>query len=308
MSNTDKIAVIIPCYNEEITIQKVITDFQQTIPHASIYVFDNNSTDATYRLAKESQAIVYRSPYQGKGNVIRHAFAVVEADYYIIADGDDQCEVSVIPEAIQRCQENNLDMLSLVRVADKSTYRQGHAFGNKLLTWLVNLFFKTKCADVLGGYRIFSKAFVKSFPAHAKGFEIEVDLSVFANQLRLITGEMNVPYRARPEGSFSKLNTIKDGILILKTIAYLVSSEKPLLFFGMISLCFALVGGGFAIDVYLEFLKISEVPRFPTFIFAMTMLFLSSMSFAIGLILMYIQKNTLEARRNIYIQYKGESQ
>ncbi|MGL4367926.1 MAG: glycosyltransferase family 2 protein [Brevinemataceae bacterium] len=298
------IAIIIPCYNEDITITKVVRDFQKTIPNASVYVFDNNSSDNTYQFAIDAGAIVHRSPYQGKGNVIRHAFSIIDADYYIIADGDDQCDVSIISEALQKMKVDNLDMLSLVRVADKANYRIGHAFGNKALTFLVNLFFRTKCSDVLGGYRIFSKAFVKSFPAHAKGFEIEVELSIFAHQLRLLTNEMNVPYRTRPEGSFSKLHTIRDGVLILKTILGLISNEKPLLFFSTIGLVFGVLGGFLAIDVYLEFLRISAVPRFPTFILSMSLLFLSALSLAIGVILSCIHQNTLEARRFVYTKFK----
>ena len=303
----ENIAVIIPCYNEEITITNVINDFRSVIPNASIYVFDNNSTDNTYTLANEAGAILYKSPNQGKGNVIRHAFSVVEADIYIIADGDSQCEVSIIPNAISKFMDEKLDMLSLVRVSENSnTYRPAHKFGNKVLTGLVNMFFKTNSSDVLGGYRIFSKSFVKSFPSHSKGFEIEVELSVFAHQMRFMQNEYNVPYRSRPEGSFSKLNTVRDGILISYTIMTLFMTEKPILFFGIISFILGSVGLYLATDIYLEFLRISMVPRFPTFIFAMSLLFLSSLSLVTGIILHYIARNTLEQRRYTYNFYKNK--
>ena len=303
-----KIAIIIPCYNEDLTINKVISDFQQVVPHATIYVFDNNSTDNTYEYAKQSGVTIYKSPYQGKGNVIRHAFAVVDADVYIIADGDDQCDTSVIPEGIQKFLDEDLDMLSFVRVAEhEKVYRTGHAFGNKMLTNLVKLFFKNKAADILGGYRIFSKAFVKSFPAHSRGFEIEIELSIFAHQMRLLTAEMEVPYRKRPEGSFSKLNTITDGILILSTIIYLIITEKPLLFFGTIFGVLGSLATFWIVDVYLEFLQIMSVPRFPTLIFALILLSLASLSLSVGIILTFLQRNTMEQKRYMYLQYKNRS-
>ncbi|MGL4560686.1 MAG: glycosyltransferase family 2 protein [Brevinema sp.] len=301
------IAIIIPCYNEEITIKKVINDMRGVLTEASIHVFDNNSADNTYQIAVNEGVFVHHSPYQGKGNVLRHAFSIVDADFYIIADGDDQCDTSIIPKALEKMTVENLDMLSLVRVEqNNTTYRTGHKFGNKLLNKLVKLFFNVPCSDVLGGYRIFSKAFVKSFPAHSKGFEIEVDLTVFAHQMRCLTGEMNVRYRARPEGSFSKLNTIRDGLLILKTIFYLFTYEKPLIFFGVLSSFCGVIGIGWLINLYLEFLEITAVPRFPSLICVSLLLLLSCFFLITGIILSYLKLNILEQRRYQYIKYKSK--
>lgn len=302
------IAVVIPCYNEEITIVKVIKDFQSTVPDAIIYVINNNSTDNSAMLAEKAGAIVYNCTYQGKGNVIRYAFTKIDAEIYIIADGDDQCDVKVLPDALKKFLLDDLDMLNLVRIADsKSSYRYGHAWGNKILTRLTNFLFQNKCSDILGGYRLFSRRYAKSFPGHSKGFEIEIELSIFAYQMRLPTNEIQIPFRARPIGSVSKLHTIKDGIKILLTIIYLFTNEKPITFFGGMASILGILGLYWIIDIWIEFLKISAVPRFPTLIFAVTLLLLSLLLLATGLIIHYIQRNTLEQRRYAYLNVEGKN-
>ncbi|SFB76755.1 Glycosyltransferase involved in cell wall bisynthesis [Brevinema andersonii] len=303
-----RIAVIIPCYNEELTIVKVVKDCKSTIPNAVIYVINNNSTDNSAELAEKAGATVYNCTYQGKGNVIRYAFTKIDADIYIIADGDDQCDMKVIPDALKKFISEDLDMLNLIRVADsQSSYRYGHAWGNKILTGLANFLFQNKCSDILGGYRLFSKRYAKSFPGHSKGFEIEIELSIFAYQMRLPTSEIQIPYRARPIGSVSKLHTIKDGIRILLTIIYLFTNEKPITFFGGIASIFGILGLYWIIDIWIEFLKISAVPRFPTLIFAVTFLLLSLLLLTTGLMIHYIQRNTFEQRRYAYLNVEEKN-
>jgi len=295
------IAIIIPCFNEEITIQKVIQDFKQIELNLSIYVFDNNCTDNTAQIAKQSGVTVVHSPHQGKGSVINHAFSIINADVYIIADGDDQCDTSVIPDAVRKLTTEHLDMLTLVRIPkNKSTYRLGHMFGNKVLTKLTHIFFKNTCSDVLGGYRVFSKAFVKSFPGHSRGFEIEIELSVFASQMRLRTGEMFVSYRARPKGSVSKLHTIRDGIRILLTIFYLLIAEQPLRVFSILAIIIGSFGTYGIIYSSKFFTDFTSLQYIPTAIFYSIFFIIAILLFIAGLLMYYIQRNTIEQRRFTY--------
>ena len=218
-----KISVIIPCYNEEITIKQVIEEFRKYLPEAEINVFDNNSKDNSVKLAKESGAIVTEVNYQGKGEVIRRAFSDVESDIYIMVDADMQYDISEIKKHIEYFLYNKLDMLNISReVVDEDVHRKGHTFGNAMLTGFANMLFGKQFEDMLSGYRIFSKRFVKSFPAASKGFEIETELTIYALQMRLPVGEVSAKYFKRPEGSFSKLNTFRDGFRILFTIMYLM--------------------------------------------------------------------------------------
>lgn len=286
-----KIAAIIPCYNEELTIKQVICDIQKYCPKCEIYVFDNNSSDNSYNIAKETGAIVNKVSYQGKGEVIRRAFADIDSDIYIMLDADMQYDLSEINNFINYFMENKLDMLNISReVVDETVHRKGHSFGNMMLTGFANFLFGKKFNDMLSGYRIFSKRFVKSFPANSRGFEIETELTIFALQMRLPIDEVSAKYIKRPEGSHSKLNTFKDGFRILFTIIYLLITEKPLLFFNTISLIFLVIGLFLGIGITIEYFETLKVERFPTAILTICLIILSALSFSIGLLMKAISK------------------
>ena len=279
-----KIAAIIPCYNEELTIKQVICDIQKYCPKCEIYVFDNNSSDNSYNIAKETGAIVNKVSYQGKGEVIRRAFADIDSDIYIMVDADMQYDLSEINNFINYFTENKLDMLNISReVVDETVHRKRHSFGNMMLTGFANFLFGKKFNDMLSGYRIFSKRFVKSFPSNSRGFEIETELTIYALQMRLPIDEVSAKYINRPEGSHSKLNTFKDGFRILFTIIYLLITEKPLLFFNTISLIFLVIGLFLGIGITIEYFETLKVERFPTAILTICLIILSALSFSIGL-------------------------
>ena len=300
-----KIAAIIPCYNEEITIKQVIEDMQNYCPKCEIYVFDNNSSDNSYNIAKECGAIVDKVSYQGKGEVIRRAFADIDSDIYIMVDADMQYDLSEINNFINYFIENKLDMLNISReVVDDSVHRKGHSFGNFMLTGFANLLFGKKFNDMLSGYRIFSKRFVKGFPANSRGFEIETELTIYALQMRLPVDEVSAKYIKRPEGSHSKLNTFKDGFRILWTIIYLLMTEKPLLFFNTISLIFLSIGLFLGIGITIEYFETLRVDRFPTAILTICLIILSGLSFSIGLLMNAISKVLSENRRFKYNSIK----
>lgn len=300
-----KIAAIIPCYNEEITIKQVIENMKNYCPKCEIYVFDNNSSDNSYNIAKEMGAIVNKVSYQGKGEVIRRAFADIDADIYIMVDADMQYDLSEINNFINYFIENKLDMLNISReVVDNSVHRKGHSFGNLMLTGFANFLFGKKFNDMLSGYRIFSKRFVKGFPAHSRGFEIETELTIYALQMRLPVDEVSAKYIKRPEGSHSKLNTFKDGFRILWTIIYLLMTEKPLLFFNTISLIFLAIGLFLGIGITIEYFETLRVDRFPTAILTICLIILSGLSFSIGLLMNAISKVLSENRRFKYNSIK----
>ena len=300
-----KIAAIIPCYNEELTIKQVICDIQKYCPKCEIYVFDNNSSDNSYNIAKETGAIVNKVSYQGKGEVIRRAFADIDSDIYIMVDADMQYDLSEINNFINYFTENKLDMLNISReVVDETVHRKGHSFGNMMLTGFANFLFGKKFNDMLSGYRIFSKRFVKSFPANSRGFEIETELTIYALQMRLPIDEVSAKYIKRPEGSHSKLNTFKDGFKILWTIIYLLMTEKPLLFFNTISLIFLVIGLFLGIGITIEYFETLKVDRFPTAILTICLIILSALSFSIGLLMNAISKVLSENRRFKYNSVK----
>lgn len=300
-----RLSAIIPCYNEEITIRQVIEDIKNYCPECEIYVFDNNSTDNSYNIAKETCAIVNKVSYQGKGEVIRRAFADIDSDIYIMVDADMQYDLSEINNFIDYFIENNLDMLNISReTVDDSVHRKGHSFGNTMLTSFANLLFGKRFNDMLSGYRIFSKRFVKSFPANSKGFEIETELTIYALQMRLPVGEVSAKYIKRPEGSHSKLNTFRDGFKILWTIIYLLMTEKPLLFFNTISAIFLGVGLFLGIGITIEYLETLRVDRFPTAILTICLIILSGLSFSIGLLMNAVSKVLSENRRFKYNSIK----
>ena len=296
-----KISAIIPCYNEELTIKQVIKDIKKYSPECEINVFDNNSTDNTYNIAKEEGVNVYKVMYQGKGEVIRRAFDIINADIYILIDGDNECDASAIPKLTNCLIEEQLDMVTIIR--KDGVYRKGHSFGNKMITSFARVLFGKYCNDILSGYRIFSKKFVKSFPSHSKGFEIEAELTIFALQMRLPIGEMEAEYKSRPEGSFSKLNTFRDGFRIIGLIINLLMSEKPILFWSIISSIFILLGFYYGIPVIYSFIKEGFVP-IATSVLSASFVILSAISFITGLIMHSTGKVIREIRRYKYISIK----
>jgi len=296
------IAVLIPCYNEEASIDKVIHAFQRSLPEAAIYVYDNNSRDNTRAIAQAAGAIVRSEPLQGKGNVVRRMFADVEADIYVLIDGDDTYDAAKIPEMIHCLLDNNLDMVNGARVTSvKAAYRPGHRFGNWLLTGIVRWIFGDRFKDMLSGFRVFSRRYVKSFPALAAGFEIETELTVHALHLRMPTAEIETIYKERPEGSLSKLSTFKDGWKILWMILVLIKEEKPLPFFSVISACFAAMSVILMLPILAEFLQTGLVPRIPTAVLSMCMMLLGFLSLTCGLILATVTRGRIEMKRLQYL-------
>lgn len=297
-----KIAILIPCYNEAVSISKVLEDCQKYLPKADVYVYDNNSTDDTIKIARSMGAFVYTEKHQGKGNVVRRMFADIEADVYAMIDGDATYDIASIPKMIQKLTDEHLDMVTGVRkmVTDKA-YPTGHQFGNKLMTKIVHLFFGKQTNDMLSGLRVFSRRFVKSYPANSHGFEIETELTVFASSMRLPIADMETPYYSRPEGSVSKLSTFKDGYRILKMIAILIKEERPLLFFGLGALVFFILSVLCAIPVVLHYFETGLVPRIPTTILSVGLGLCGGVSLAIALILDTVAKTRQEIRRMRYL-------
>lgn len=302
------IAVIIPCYNEEITIKKTIQSCQGALPTATIYVYDNNSSDRTIQIAQTSGAIVRTEKLQGKGNVVRRMFADIDADIYVMVDGDATYDMANTQELIDILISNNLDMINGRRVTNiKSAYRRGHRLGNRLLTNAVSMMFGNRFDDLLSGYRIFSRRFVKTFPAMARGFEIETELTVHAMELRMPVAEYDVNYSDRPEGSESKLRTYQDGFRILKTIAVLVREERPLTFFG--GAFFLLVGLSLLLawPVFSTYLETGLVPRLPTAILSTGLMLLGFLNLACGLILDTVTLGRRELKRIAYLRYAARN-
>nr|WP_254449214.1 glycosyltransferase family 2 protein [Ruegeria sp. HKCCA5491] len=304
--DTVRIAIILPCYNEEAAIELTVSEFKEALPDADVYVFDNNSSDATIEVAQRAGATVRSETNQGKGNVVRRMFADVEADVYVMADGDATYDASNVTELIALLWNNNLDMVNGARKhSDDAAYRPGHKFGNRMLTSLVKLFFGRNLEDMLSGYRVFSRRFVKSFPSMSSGFEIETELTVHALQMRLPIDEVQVKYRARPENSVSKLSTYGDGLRILRMIGFLVKEEKPLLFFFSLAGLIFIPSGLVFLSVLLEFLETSQVARFPSLFAALTGFLMSIVCIACALILDTVSRGRREARRLSYLQYEA---
>ena len=296
------IAVLIPCYNEEATVATVIGDFRQALPQSTIYVYDNNSRDRTRQLAQEAGAIVRSEPLQGKGNVVRRMFADIEADIYVLVDGDATYDATKAPEMIHCLLDQRLDMVNGARVTViEEAYRPGHRFGNWMLTGIVRWIFGDRFRDMLSGYRVFSRRYVKSFPSLAGGFEIETELTVHALHLRMPTAEIDTPYKERPEGSASKLSTFRDGWKILWMILVLVKEEKPMPFFSVISACFALGSILLMLPILSEFLATGLVPRLPTAVLSMGMMILGFLCLACGLILDTVTRGRCEIKRMRYL-------
>jgi hypothetical protein len=297
-----RIAVLIPCYNEEGAIAKVVTDFRYTLPDAAIYVYDNNSGDQTVAVARHAGAEVRGESLQGKGNVVRRMFADIDADVYLLVDGDDTYDSSTAPGMIRLLLQNRLDMVTGVRVGNAVTaYRRGHRFGNWMLTGMVKLIFGRGVSDMLSGYRAFSRRFVKSFPGLAEGFETETEFTVHALEMRMPIAEVRTLYRNRPAGTASKLRTYSDGIRILRMIVRLVKQERPLQFFGACSLLMLALGIGLGTPVILDFLRTGLVPRLPTAVLATGCVLIACLSFTAGLILEAVAHGRMEIKRLGYL-------
>lgn len=308
MNESLKLAVLIPCHNEAFAIANVIDDFKQALPHSTIYVYDNNSSDNTSEIAKAHGAIVRFEKNKGKGNVVRRMFSDIDADIYVLADGDNTYEAKKAPELIERLLDAHLDMVIGSRVenhqCDKyATYRLGHRFGNILFSKLIAKLFGKQFKDVFSGFRVFSRRFVKSFPASARGFDIETEFNIHCLELRLPTAEIETQYGARPLGSHSKLNSVKDGFKILLRIVVLLKEVRPLLFFGSIFLLLAAISCLLFLPVFLDYLHTGLVQRFPTVILSTGIMLLGFMSLACGLILDNVCRMRREIKRFVYLGF-----
>ncbi|KEQ55431.1 Glycosyl transferase family 2 [Sphingobium chlorophenolicum] len=303
-----RIAVILPCYNEAGAIVRTVEDFRRALPSAEIYVFDNNSSDGSRELAAGAGAIVRRVAQQGKGHVVRRMFADVDADIYIMADGDATYEAAAAPRMVAAMLEDNLDMVVGSRRSEiEEAYRRGHRFGNWALTSLLKQLFGRSFTDILSGYRVFSRRFVKSFPVLSAGFEIETEISVHALELGMPVAEVVTAYGARPEGSVSKLSTYRDGWRILRTILTLYRIERPVLFFGIIAALLAASGLILAAPLILTYMETGLVPRFPTAILVTGLMILATLSGMCGLILDTVVRGRREVRRLAYLALRAPS-
>lgn len=301
-----RVAVLIPCYNEAATVAGVVQAFRQALPGADIYVFDNRSSDDTARLAAAAGATVRSVSLPGKGNVVRRMFADVEADVYVMADGDGTYEADAVPRLVDKLLTEGLDMVVGNRQSrETAAYRSGHRFGNALLTRAVGLLFGNTFTDMLSGYRVFSRRYVKSFPADSSGFEIETELTVHALQARMPVAEVPTRYGARPEGSESKLNTWRDGFRVLFTIIGLYKSEKPLAFFSLGFLLCTLSALVLALPLFQVYLQTGLVPRFPTAILCTGLVLLGVILLACGVILDTVTRGRKEAKRLAYLAIQG---
>ncbi|HLG86038.1 MAG TPA: glycosyltransferase family 2 protein [Alphaproteobacteria bacterium] len=304
--SSPRIAVVVPCYNEEAAIAKVVADFRAALPEATIYVYDNNSTDDTIAVAREAGAVVGSEPRRGKGAVVRRMFADVEADIYVLVDGDDTYEAAASRAMVDRLIAEKLDMINGRRVTNiQAAYRPGHRFGNRMLTGIVQYIFGDPIQDLLSGYRVFSRRFVKSFPTIAEGFGIETEMTVHALQLHMPIAEMPCGYKDRPAGSTSKLRTYRDGILILNTILALVRQERPMTFFGIIAGLLAVLAVVLAYPVVVTFAQTGLVPRFPTAILATGIMLAAFLSLTSGVILDSVTRGRWEVKRLQYLSLRS---
>jgi glycosyltransferase involved in cell wall biosynthesis len=301
-----RVAVLLPCYNEEAAIVQVIAGFRAALPDADIYVYDNNSRDRTVELAAKAGAIVRGESMQGKGHVVRRMFADIDADIYVMADGDLTYDAKAAPAMVDLLLRDRLDMVVGTRQHEaKAAYRGGHVIGNRLFTGLLARLFGRSFSDIFSGYRVFSRRFVKSFPVLSEGFEIETEMSVHALELRMPVGEVETAYGARPEGSESKLSTFRDGWRILKTILTLYRIERPVLFYGTIGLLLMLGAVILSVPLVITYLDTGLVPRFPTAILVTGMVIVAVLCFFAGLILDTVTRGRREMRRLAYLALPG---
>jgi glycosyltransferase involved in cell wall biosynthesis len=305
LQNPD-VAVLVPCYNEERAIAKVVADFRAALPGASVYVYDNNSTDGTVTAATAAGAVVRRETHQGKGYVVRRMFNDIEADIYVLVDGDATYDAPSAQAMIGKLLADRLDMVVATRVdREAAAYRPGHRTGNWLLTGFVAHIFGRAFTDILSGYRVFSRRFVKSFPILSGGFEIETELTVHALELELPVGEVATPYYSRPTGSASKLNTWKDGFRILWTVLKLYRAERPLSLFGSLGLALAIMALGLAIPIFITYVQEGLVPRLPTAVLSTGLMVLACLSIAVGLILDTVTRGRREAKLMAYLALRA---
>ena len=303
---TPRVAVLIPCYNEAATIAGVVAAMRAALPDATITVIDNNSTDGTAAAAREAGAAVLRETLQGKGHAVRRGFADVEADAYVLVDGDGTYDAAAAPALVALLFEQRLDMVSATRVTDAAAaYRRGHRFGNRALTGLVGMIFGSRVSDMLSGYRVFSRRFVKSYPALAGGFETETEFTVHALELAMPIAELPTAYRERPDGSVSKLNTWRDGMRILRMILVLVKEERPLQLFSLAATVLILAGLGLGLPVVAQFMRTGLVPRLPTAVLALGLELLGFLAIASGLVLDSVARGRREMKRLAYLAVPG---
>jgi len=301
-----EVAVLVPCYNEERAIGKVVADFRAALPDAKIYVYDNNSTDGTVELAKQAGAVVRREIHQGKGYVVRRMFNDVEADVYVLVDGDATYDAASAPAMVSKLIEERLDMVVAARIdREEEAYRPGHRAGNRLLTGVVGHMFGHAFSDILSGYRVFSRRFVKSFPILSGGFEIETELTVHALELELPVGEVATPYYSRPSGSTSKLSTWSDGFRILWTTFRLYRAERPLALFGGFGVALAIISMGLAIPIFITYVQEGLVPRLPTAVLSTGLMLIAFLSMACGLILDTVTRGRRELKLIAYLALRA---
>jgi glycosyltransferase involved in cell wall biosynthesis len=301
-----RVAVLVPCFNEEVAIAKVVADFRAALPQATVYVYDNNSTDGTATAARAAGAVVRRESRQGKGNVVRRMFADVGADVYVLVDGDATYDAPSAPAMIERLVDERLDMVVAARVEEgQQAYRRGHRTGNQLFTAFVASVFGPSFSDILSGYRVFSRRFVKSFPVLSSGFEIETELTVHALELELAVAEIPTPYYARPKGSVSKLSTWRDGLRILMLMVNLHRAEQPLAFFSAIGIAFAIASVGLAIPIFVTYFEEGIVPRIPTAILSTGLMLLASLSVVAGVVLDTVTRGRREMKRLAYLEQRA---
>lgn len=297
-----RVAVLMPCRNEALTVGSVIRDFKAVLPTATIYVYDNGSDDETAAIARSAGAIVRREDAPGKGGVVRRMCAEIDADVYVIVDGDATYDASRAHDLVAMLVDNDLDMVTASRAHDEaSAYRPGHQAGNLAFNRLIGLLFGVRPSDIFSGYRALSRRFVKSFPAQSQRFEVETEMTVHALELNVPRGELSTRYVARPDNSISKLNTWRDGLRILGFMTRLFRDARPLAFFALIALVFAVAGLLLGGSVFVEFMRTRQVPRLPTAVLATGLMVLASMSFACGLILDSVARGRLEAKRLAYL-------
>lgn len=299
-----QVAILVPCFNEELTVGKTVAAFREALPLATVYVYDNNSTDRTIDVARTAGAVVRSEPRQGKGNVVRRMFADIDADLFVLVDGDATYEAEAAARMIRRAVDENLDFVNGARVSQSmDAYRKGHRFGNYVLTALVRNIFGRQFTDMLSGYKVFSRRYVKSFPAMSRGFEIETELTVHALELRMPSGEEFTAYGERPSGSMSKLSTFRDGARILRLIFDLVRNERPLQFFGLVGGALILIAVALAVPLAETYFQTGLVPRLPTAVLAIGLTIIGFLSFLAGLILDVVATMRSEMKRLAYLSY-----
>jgi glycosyltransferase involved in cell wall biosynthesis len=302
-----EIAAIVPCHNEELTVGTVVHDLRKALPTATVYVYDNNSTDRTAEVAAEAGAVVRAEPRKGKGNVVRRAFADIDADVYLLIDGDDTYDALAAPLLVETLLSGPYDHVVGCRVdtQEESSYRPGHAWGNRMFNRVTSLAFGEPVSDMLSGYRAFSRRYIKSFPANSEEFEIETELTIHAANLRVPQTEVPIGFKDRPEGSESKLSTFRDGFKILGLLGHLLLHERPLLVCNLASLVATLLGLGLGLPVVFDYLRTGEVDRFPTAILASSLVLIGVLLLGVGMMLNGVLRGRQEMRRLFYLQFSA---